>query len=95
MDIACAGLTVRLLNINIKQEFTMSLEGYEVWLIIILVLGVIASNIAVLKYSAKFKMPQFGGHKDKELNPEQKNESEELDKESSTKEDKDSKDKTL
>ena len=32
----------------------------EAWLIIILVLGVIASNIAVLKYSAKFKMPQFG-----------------------------------
>ncbi|MEH6463706.1 MAG: DUF2897 family protein [Shewanella psychromarinicola] len=73
----------------------MSLEGYEVWLIIILVLGVIASNIAVLKYSAKFKMPQFGEHKGKELNPEQKNSSEELDKESSTKEDKDSKDKTL
>ncbi|HBF45307.1 DUF2897 family protein [Shewanella sp. SG44-2] len=42
----------------------MSLEGYEVWLIIILVIGVIASNIAVLKYSAKFKMPQFGEHKD-------------------------------
>ncbi|GGP40206.1 hypothetical protein GCM10009347_04990 [Shewanella algicola] len=42
----------------------MSLEGYEVWLIIILVLGVIASNIAVLKYSAKFKMPQFGDPKE-------------------------------
>ncbi|MCT8986240.1 DUF2897 family protein [Shewanella phaeophyticola] len=42
----------------------MSLEGYEVWLIIILVLGVIASNLAVLKYSAKFKMPQFGDPKD-------------------------------
>lgn len=38
----------------------MELEGLEVWLIIILVLGVIASNLAVLKYSAKFKMPQFG-----------------------------------
>ena len=60
----------------------MNLEGYEVWLIIILVLGVIASNIAVLKYSAKFKMPQFGDHKDKTLtsgnkvNPEQENSAE-------------------
>ena len=32
----------------------------ETWLIIILVLGVIVSNLAVLKYSAKFKMTQFG-----------------------------------
>ncbi|OEG72370.1 hypothetical protein BEL05_05185 [Shewanella colwelliana] len=36
------------------------MSNLEAWLIIILVLGVIASNIAVLKYSAKFKMPQFG-----------------------------------
>jgi cytoskeletal protein RodZ len=36
------------------------MSSIEAWLIIILVLGVIASNIAVLKYSAKFKMPQFG-----------------------------------
>ncbi|MCG9696776.1 DUF2897 family protein [Shewanella sp. Isolate11] len=36
------------------------MSDLEVWLIIILVIGVIASNIAVLKYSAKFKMPQFG-----------------------------------
>ncbi|MGB6136899.1 MAG: DUF2897 family protein [Shewanella sp.] len=50
----------------------MSLEGYEVWLIIILVIGVIASNLAVLKYSAKFKMPQFGDPKDNKTtkNPE-------------------------
>ncbi|WP_418357007.1 MULTISPECIES: DUF2897 family protein [Shewanella] len=47
----------------------MSLEGYEVWLIIILVLGVIASNIAVLKYSAKFKMPQFGDPKENKGKP--------------------------
>jgi hypothetical protein len=53
----------------------MSLEGYEVWLIIILVIGVIASNIAVLKYSAKFKMPPFGEHKDKTLNSDQKDSS--------------------
>ncbi|WP_372870948.1 DUF2897 family protein [Shewanella sp.] len=32
----------------------------EVVLIIALVIGVILSNLAVLKYSAKFKMPQFG-----------------------------------
>lgn len=32
----------------------------ETWLIIILVLGVVVSNLAVLKYSAKFKMTQFG-----------------------------------
>ena len=51
----------------------MNLEGYEVWLIIILVIGVIASNIAVLKYSAKFKMPQFGEHKDKSLKSMQQN----------------------
>ncbi|GGB58565.1 DUF2897 family protein [Shewanella inventionis] len=55
----------------------MSLEGYEVWLIIILVLGVIASNLAVLKYSAKFKMPQFGDPKDNKAKP-QTNDSEEL-----------------
>jgi hypothetical protein len=41
------------------------MSSIEAWLIIILVLGVIASNIAVLKYSAKFKMPQFGKPEDK------------------------------
>lgn len=40
----------------------------EVWIIIILILGVIASNLAALKYSAKFKLPQFGQHdKNKQL----------------------------
>ncbi|MGL5048965.1 MAG: DUF2897 family protein [Shewanella sp.] len=40
----------------------------EVWIIIILVVGVIVSNLAVLKYSVKFKLPQFGQHdKDKQL----------------------------
>lgn len=34
----------------------------EVWIIIILILGVIVSNLAALKYSAKFKLPQFGQH---------------------------------
>jgi FtsZ-interacting cell division protein ZipA len=48
------------------------MSSIEAWLIIILVLGVIASNIAVLKYSAKFKMPQFGKPEDK---PTSKNES--------------------
>ncbi len=41
----------------------MDLSGIEVWIIIILVVGIIASNLAVLKYSAKFKMPQFGAPK--------------------------------
>lgn len=83
----------------------MNLEGYEVWLIIILVLGVIASNIAVLKYSAKFKMPQFGEHKDKTLtsgnkiNPEQQNISdtttdEPLNEEAVTENEKENQDKT-
>ena len=38
----------------------------EVWLIIILVIGVILSNLAVLKYSAKFKLPQFKQPKEKD-----------------------------
>jgi hypothetical protein len=33
------------------------MSGWEIALIIIVVLGVIASNLAVLKYSAKFKFP--------------------------------------
>lgn len=42
----------------------------EVWIIIILIVGVIASNLAALKYSAKFKLPQFGQHgKDKQIKP--------------------------
>ncbi|WP_298774357.1 DUF2897 family protein [uncultured Shewanella sp.] len=32
----------------------------ETWLIIILIVGIIASNLVVLKYSAKFKLTQFG-----------------------------------
>ncbi|WP_240778681.1 DUF2897 family protein [Shewanella sp. SNU WT4] len=40
------------------------MSDLEVILIIALVIGVIASNLAVLKYSAKFKMTQFG-HKPK------------------------------
>ncbi len=36
------------------------MSNLEVWLIIILVVGVIGSNLAVLKHSAKFKMTQFG-----------------------------------
>ncbi|WP_100143878.1 DUF2897 family protein [Shewanella carassii] len=47
------------------------MSSLEVWLIIILVIGVIASNLAILKYSAKFKMPQFGQHsKDKQIKPQ-------------------------
>lgn len=47
----------------------MDLSGFEVWIIIGLVVGVIASNLAVLKYSAKFKMPHLGDHKDKSITP--------------------------
>ncbi|MDF0534413.1 DUF2897 family protein [Shewanella yunxiaonensis] len=36
------------------------MSSWEVWLIILLVIGVVFSNIAVLKYSAKFKLPPFG-----------------------------------
>ncbi|MCG9731343.1 DUF2897 family protein [Shewanella sp. Isolate13] len=44
------------------------MSDLEVGLLILLVLGVIASNLAVLKYSAKHKMTQFGkNHHDKKL----------------------------
>jgi len=45
----------------------MDLSGFEVWIIIGLVVGIIASNLSVLKYSAKFKMPHLGPHKDKSI----------------------------
>ncbi|RTR38923.1 DUF2897 family protein [Shewanella canadensis] len=46
------------------------MSDLETWLIIILVIGVIASNLAVLKYSAKYKMTQFG--KGNKLKPKSK-----------------------
>lgn len=49
------------------------MSDLETWLIIILVIGVIASNLAVLKYSAKYKMPQFG--KDHKLKTKPKSKS--------------------
>ncbi|QYJ80345.1 DUF2897 family protein [Shewanella acanthi] len=39
------------------------MSNFEAWIIIILVVGVVVSNLAVLKYSSKFKMPQFGQDK--------------------------------
>lgn len=36
------------------------MSNLEAWIIVILVLGVIVSNLAALRYSAKFKLPQFG-----------------------------------
>ncbi|MDV6314953.1 DUF2897 family protein [Idiomarina sp. HP20-50] len=33
------------------------MDEYLVWLIILLVVGVVVSNIMVLKYTAKFKWP--------------------------------------
>jgi cytoskeletal protein RodZ len=59
-----------------RSQKRVPMSSIEAWIIIILVLGVIASNIAVLKYSAKFKMPQFGKPEDK---PKDKNDSENLD----------------
>ncbi|MFQ6371031.1 DUF2897 family protein [Shewanella sp. YIC-542] len=41
------------------------MTDWEVWLIILLVIGVIFSNLAVLKYSSKFKLPPFGHPKNK------------------------------
>ncbi|WP_299494475.1 DUF2897 family protein [uncultured Shewanella sp.] len=42
------------------------MSNLETWLIIILILGIIASNLVVLKYNAKFKLTQFGkNHKKK------------------------------
>ncbi|MCH1930105.1 DUF2897 family protein [Shewanella sp. A25] len=43
------------------------MSSIEAWIIIILVVGVVASNLAVLKYSSKFKMPQFGQDKSHDL----------------------------
>ncbi|BDM64785.1 hypothetical protein NFHSH190041_22370 [Shewanella sp. NFH-SH190041] len=36
------------------------MSDLEAILIILLVIGVVASNLAVLKHTAKFKLPQFG-----------------------------------
>ncbi|WP_428613651.1 DUF2897 family protein [Shewanella sp.] len=47
------------------------MSSLEVWLIIILVLGVIASNLAVLKYSNKFKLPPFGKPKPEDKSAKQ------------------------
>ena len=41
------------------------MTDWQVVLIILLVLGVIASNIALLRYSAKFKLPPSLRGKDK------------------------------
>lgn len=68
------------------------MSNLEAWLIIILVIGVIASNIAVLKYSAKFKMPQFGkddlqqpkAKKDDNNDPEGKENHTDIDNDSDT-----------
>lgn len=39
------------------------MDDYLVWLIILLVLGVVISNIMVLKYTAKFKWPGTKSYK--------------------------------
>ncbi|MXR67240.1 DUF2897 family protein [Shewanella sp. JBTF-M18] len=52
------------------------MSSLEVWLIIILVLGVIASNLAVLKYSNKFKLPPFGKPQQKQHTAKDENQTE-------------------
>lgn len=62
------------------------MSDLEVGLIILLVIGVIASNLAVLKYSAKYKMPQFGKDQKK---PSSSKDPESVDKDESEGSDKD------
>ena len=62
------------------------MSDLEVGLIILLVIGVIASNLAVLKYSAKYKMPQFGKDQKK---PSSSKSPESVDKDESEGSDKD------
>ncbi|MGL5392177.1 MAG: DUF2897 family protein [Shewanella sp.] len=47
------------------------MSNLEVWLIVILILGVIVSNFAALRYSTKFKLPQFGQRDKKRLRPDE------------------------
>lgn len=47
------------------------MDDYLVWLLILLVLGVVISNIMVLKYTAKFKWPSTkSSQKDDSDNPD-------------------------
>ncbi len=48
------------------------MSDWETVLLIILVVGIIASNLVVLKHTAKFKMHQFGNHKDKSVKTKDK-----------------------
>lgn len=43
------------------------MSDWEALLLVLLIVGIIASNLAVLKHTAKFKMPQFGSHKEKSI----------------------------
>ncbi len=62
-------------SVTLTETFKTKLimSTLEVWLIILLVVGVIMSNLAVLKYSAKFKMPQFKADSDKDKTQEKDN----------------------
>ncbi|MGM0481883.1 MAG: DUF2897 family protein [Pseudomonadota bacterium] len=46
------------------------MNPFWIWLIVVLVLGVIISNLMVLKYSSKFKLPLKKG--DKKQSPAEK-----------------------
>lgn len=50
------------------------MDDYLVWLIILLVVGVVVSNLMVLKYTAKFKWPGTKSSKTEEDDSDQNTE---------------------
>ncbi|MBR9727114.1 DUF2897 family protein [Shewanella intestini] len=44
----------------------MELEGIELWLIIILLIAIVISNVSIFSRSNKFKLPQFGEPKNQD-----------------------------
>ncbi|MCF1426975.1 MAG: DUF2897 family protein [Shewanella sp.] len=50
------------------------MSDWEALLLVLLIVGIIASNLVVLKHTAKFKMHQYGDHKDKSIKSQKKDE---------------------
>ncbi|MGI2258380.1 DUF2897 family protein [Shewanella sp. GXUN23E] len=48
------------------------MSDWEALLLVLLIVGIIASNLVVLKHTARFKMHQFGDHKDKSIKSDNK-----------------------
>ena len=48
------------------------MSNWEALLLVLLIVGIIASNLVVLKHTAKFKMHQFGDNKDKSIKSKKK-----------------------